>query len=140
MDMGKWLDVVGGMRESLTVKDLAEDYSKNETFLKIIQKINQVIDANEKTEALEEHVEEKKNEAKGEGSLNSPEKKKADAGPIGSGGLDKTITNVYAPLPKHKTVKRVVDSLPGLPGLSHGDTWHIPAKDQRKPDTIFVIH
>lgn len=45
IDMGSWLELASGYRDDIGVRDLAEDFSKNQTFIKIIQKITQIDDA-----------------------------------------------------------------------------------------------
>lgn len=45
LDMGGWLDLASGYREGIGARDLAEDFSKSQTFIKTIQKITQIDDA-----------------------------------------------------------------------------------------------
>ena len=139
LDMGEWLRLIEGTRESLTAADLAEDISKNESLVKVIQKIIQLNEAGEKTEAAADHLKKiidgKKKDNAGN-DLNFSEKSKM--GIVDYGGTP-VPSQSKSDVSKRKKIIIPVDSIPGL-NLGPGETWtHHNEADPKKNDTMFII-
>src|SRR5690606_20911615 len=63
LDLGGWLDFTSGLRNGMSTRDFAEDYLKNEAFLKLIQKIDQLAEGAEKIKNYKNHQESNKSKS-----------------------------------------------------------------------------